>query len=74
MGHVIVAVLFGVAEIGLQQGTARHGHRRREEEGRLHRTTERTPARAGAGWRTQGLTAPEIANVLGVKERTVFSI
>jgi DNA invertase Pin-like site-specific DNA recombinase len=75
---MIAGVLFGVAQI-------EHEHIRERQAigiaaakkkgvytGRKARTTKAQPARAHA-LRKQGLTIPEIAHALGVKQRTVFN-
>ena len=78
VGHLIANLLFGIAEIELQHAKERqaagialakqHG----VYTGRRRGTTRAPSARAHA-LRKQGLTVREIAQALGVKERTVYS-
>jgi len=77
VGHLIASLLFGIAEIELQHvkerqaaGIALAKHRG-VYTGRQRGTTRAAPARARA-LRAQGLTVLEIAQALGVKERTVY--
>jgi DNA invertase Pin-like site-specific DNA recombinase len=78
LGHLIASVLFGIAEIELRHAKERQAagialaKQRGAYTGRRKGTTRAEPARARA-LRTQGLTIPEIAQALGVKERTVFN-
>jgi DNA invertase Pin-like site-specific DNA recombinase len=77
VGHLIASLLFGIAEIELQHAKERQAagiavaKQRGMYTGRRQGTTKAAPARARA-LRKQGLTALEIANALGVKERTVY--
>jgi DNA invertase Pin-like site-specific DNA recombinase len=78
VGHLIAGLLFGIAEIELQHTRERQAagialaHKRGVYTGRRPGTTKAAPARARA-LRKQGLTVPEIAQALGVKERTVYN-
>lgn len=78
VGQMIAGVLFGVAAIELQHSKERQAigiaeaKKRGVYSGRRAGTTKAQPARARA-LRKQGLTVPEIAEALGVKERTVFN-
>lgn len=78
VGQMIAGVLFGIAQI-------EHEHIRERQaigiaaakkkgiySGRKAGTTKAKPDRAHV-LRKQGLTVPEIAQALGVKERTVFN-
>ena len=78
VGHLIASLLFGIAEIELQHAKERQAagialaKQRGVYTGRRQGTTKAAPTRA----RTlcaQGLTVLEIAQALGVKERTVYS-
>ncbi len=77
VGHLIASLLFGIAEIELQHAKERQAagiavaKQRGVYTGRQRGTTKATPARARA-LRAQGLTVREIAQALGVKERTVY--
>jgi DNA invertase Pin-like site-specific DNA recombinase len=77
VGHLIASLLFGIAEIELQHAKERQAagiavaKQRGVYIGRQRGTTKAAPARARA-LRKQGLTVLEIANALGVKERTVY--
>ena len=77
VGHLIASLLFGIAEIELQHAKERQAagiavaKQRGVYTGRRQGTTKAAPARARA-LRKQGLTVLEIANALGVKERTVY--
>ena len=77
VGHLIASLLFGIAEIELQHAKERQAagiavaKQRGVYTGRQRGTTKAAPVRARA-LRKQGLTVPEIANALGVKERTVY--
>jgi len=77
VGHLIASLLFGIAEIELQHAKERQAagiavaKQRGVYTGRQRGTTKAAPARARA-LRKQGLTVLEIANALGVKERTVY--
>lgn len=78
LGHLIASVLFGIAEIELRHAKERQAagialaKKLGAYTGRRKGTTRAEPARARA-LRAQGLTIPEIAQALGVKERTVFN-
>lgn len=77
VGHLIASLLFGIAEIELQHSKERQAagialaRKRGIYTGRKSGTTKAAPARARA-LRKRGLTVPEIAQALGVKERTVY--
>jgi DNA invertase Pin-like site-specific DNA recombinase len=77
VGHLIASLLFGIAEIELQHAKERQAagialaKQRGVYTGRQRGTTKAAPARARA-LRMQGLTVLEIAQALGVKERTVY--
>ena len=77
VGHLIASLLFGIAEIELQHAKERQAagialaKQRGVYTGRQRGTTKAVPARARA-LRRQGLTVLEIAQALGVKERTVY--
>lgn len=77
-GHLIASLLFGIAEMEWQHTRERQAagialaKQRGVYTGRHKGTTKAAPARAQA-LRQQGLTVAEIANALGVKERTVYS-
>jgi DNA invertase Pin-like site-specific DNA recombinase len=78
VGHLMASLLFGIAEIELQHAKERQAagiavaKQRGVYTGRQPGTTKAVPARARA-LRAQGLTVREIAQALGVKERTVYS-
>jgi len=78
VGQMVASVLFGVAEIELQNTKDRqaagiaNAKKRGVYTGRRKGTTKAAPARARA-LREQGLTICEIAQALGVKERTVYN-
>jgi DNA invertase Pin-like site-specific DNA recombinase len=78
LGHMIASVLFGIAEIELRHAKERQAagialaKQRGTYTGRRKGTTRAEPARART-LRVQGLTVLEIAQALGVKERTVFN-
>lgn len=78
LGHMIASVLFGIAEIELRHAKERQAagialaKQRGVYTGRRKGTTRAQPARARA-LRVQGLTVLEIAQALGIKERTVFN-
>jgi DNA invertase Pin-like site-specific DNA recombinase len=78
IGHMIVSLLFGIAEIELQHTRERQAagialaKKRGVYTGRRPGTTKAVPTRAKA-LRKQKLTVPEIAQALGVKERTVYN-
>ena len=77
VGRMLASVLFGFAEIELeyrrerQAAGIRQARKRGVYKGRKAGTTKAKPARAQE-LRDQGLTAPEIANAMGVSERSVF--
>ncbi len=76
--HLIASLLFGIAEIELQHAKERQAigialaKKRGVYAGRRQGTTKAAPARARA-LRRQGLTVLEIAQTLGVKQRTVYN-
>lgn len=78
VGQMIAGVLFGVAAIELQHSKERQAvgiadaKKRGVYTGRKAGTTKAQPARAQA-LRKQGLKIPEIAQALGIKERTVHN-
>jgi DNA invertase Pin-like site-specific DNA recombinase len=78
VGHLIASLLFGIAEMELQHSKERQAigialaKKRGAYTGRKSGTTKAAPARARV-LRKQGLTIPEIATALGVKERTVYN-
>src|SRR6516162_6260984 len=78
LGHMIASVLFGIAEIELRHAKERQAAgialamQRGAYTGRRKGTTRAEPARAKV-LREQGLTVLEIAQALGIKERTVFN-
>jgi DNA invertase Pin-like site-specific DNA recombinase len=78
VGQLIAGVLFGIAQIEHQHIRERQAigiaaaKKRGIYTGRQPGTTKAEPTRAHA-LRKQGLTIPEIAQALGVKERTVFN-
>ena len=78
VGHLIASLLFGIAEIELQHSKERQAvgialaKKRGVYTGRRQGTTKATPARARA-LRKQKLTVAEIAQALGVKERSVYN-
>ena len=78
VGNLIASLLFGIAEIELQHSKERQAigialaKKRGVYTGRRLGTTKATPARARA-LRKQKLTIPEIAQALGVKQRTVYN-
>jgi DNA invertase Pin-like site-specific DNA recombinase len=77
VGHLIASLLFGIAEIELQHAKERQAvgialaRKRGVYIGRRPGTTKAPPSRARA-LKKQGLTVLEIAQALGVKERTVY--
>ena len=77
LGRMVVSVLFGLAEIATEYRRERQvaeiavAKRRGVYRGRQKGTTKVKPHRASI-LRRQGLTIPEIANALQVRERTVF--
>jgi DNA invertase Pin-like site-specific DNA recombinase len=78
VGNLIASLLFGIAEIELQHSKERQAigialaKNRGVYTGRRLGTTKAMPARARA-LRKQKLTIPEIAQALGVKQRTVYN-
>ena len=78
VGNLIASLLFGIAEIELQHSKERQAigialaKKRGVYIGRLPGTTKAMPARARA-LRRQKLTIAEVAQALGVKERTVYN-
>jgi DNA invertase Pin-like site-specific DNA recombinase len=78
VGNLIASLLFGIAEIELQHSKERQAtgialaKTRGVYTGRRQGTTKATPARARA-LRKQKLSIAEIAQALGVKERTVYN-
>jgi DNA invertase Pin-like site-specific DNA recombinase len=78
VGNLIASLLFGIAEIELQHSKERQAigialaRKRGVYSGRRPGTTKATPARARA-LRKQKLTVAEIAQALGVKERTIYN-
>jgi DNA invertase Pin-like site-specific DNA recombinase len=77
VGRMVASVMFGLAEVELeyrrerQAAGIRVAKARGVYRGRHRGTTKARPERARA-LREHGLTMPEIANALGVSERTVF--
>lgn len=77
IGNLIASLLFGIAEIELQHSKERQAagialaKKRGVYTGRRPGTTKAAPVRARS-LRKQGLTVVEIAQALGVKERTVY--
>lgn len=78
VGHLIASLLFGIAEIELQHAKERQAigialaRKRGIYTGRKSGTTRAAPSRART-LKKQGLTVVEIAQALGVKERTVYN-
>ena len=78
VGNLIASLLFGIAEIELQHSKERQAigialaKKRGVYTGRRLGSTKAMPARARA-LRKQKLTIPEIAQALGVKQRTVYN-
>ncbi len=78
VGNLIASLLFGIAEIELQHSKERQAagialaKQRGVYSGRRPGATKAAPARARS-LRKQGLTVVEIAQALGVKERTVYN-
>ena len=78
VGNLIASLLFGIAEIELQHSKERQAigialaKKRGVYTGRRLGTTKAMPARARA-LRKQKLIIPEIAQALGVKQRTVYN-
>jgi DNA invertase Pin-like site-specific DNA recombinase len=76
VGHLVAGVLFAIAEIELQHTRERQAagiaaaKRKGVYKGRAKGATKVKPRRARE-LKIQGLTAPEIAQVMGVSERTV---
>ena len=77
VGRMVASVMFGLAEIELeyrqerQAAGIRVAKKRGVYRGRMKGTTKGHPERAKE-LRKRGLTVPEIANAIGVSERTVF--
>ncbi len=77
VGRMLASVLFGFAEIELEYRKERQAAGIREAKkrgvyiGRKEGTTKAKPARAKE-LRDQGLTTAEVANAMGVSERSVF--
>jgi len=77
VGHMVASLMFGLAEIELEYRRERqaagialakaHGKYRGRKKG-----TTKAPAERAQQLRRRGLTTAEIANALGVTERTVF--
>jgi len=78
VGNLIASLLFGIAEIELHHSKELQAigialaRKRGAYTGRRLGTTKATPARARA-LRKQKLTIAEIAQALGVKQRTVYN-
>jgi DNA invertase Pin-like site-specific DNA recombinase len=78
VGNLIASLLFDIAEVELQHWKERQAigialaKKRGVYTGRRLGTTKARPARAQA-LRKQKLTIPEIAQALGVKQRTVYN-
>jgi DNA invertase Pin-like site-specific DNA recombinase len=78
VGNLIASLWFGIAEIELQHAKERQAigialaRKRGVYTGRQSGTTKAEPARARA-LKKQGLKIPEIAQALGIKERTVYN-
>ncbi len=78
VGNLIASLLFGIAEIELQHSKERQAigialaKKRGVYTGRRPGTTKAAPVRARS-LRKQGLTVVEIAQALGVKERTIYN-
>ena len=78
VGNLIASLLFGIAGIELQHSKERQAigialaKKRGIYTGRRLGTTKAMPARARA-LRRRKLTIPEIAQALGVKQRTVYN-
>lgn len=78
VGNLIASLLFGIAEIELHHSKERQAigialaKKRGVYTGRRQGTTKAAPARARA-LRKRKLTVVEIAQALGVKERTVYN-
>jgi DNA invertase Pin-like site-specific DNA recombinase len=76
VGHLVAGVLFAIAEIELQNTKERQtagiaaAKKRGVYKGRAKGTTKARPRRARE-LKGQGLTASEIARVMGISERTV---
>ena len=77
VGHLVAGVLFAIAEIELQHTRERQAAGIRAAKakgiytGRAKGSTKAKPHRA-EDLKKQGLTAPEIAQILNVSERTVW--
>jgi DNA invertase Pin-like site-specific DNA recombinase len=78
VGHLIASLLFRIAEIELQHARERQAadialaRKRGVYSGRRPDTTKAAPACTRA-LKKQGLMVPEIAQALGVKQRTVYN-
>ncbi len=78
VGHLIASLLFGIAEIELNNIKERQAigialaKKRGVYTGRRGGTTKASPARARA-LKKQGLSVAEIALAMGVKQRTVYN-
>lgn len=78
VGQLIASMLFGIAAIELQHSKERQAagialaRKRGIYTGRRPGTTKAAPSRARA-LKKRGLTNPEIAQALGVNERTVYN-
>jgi DNA invertase Pin-like site-specific DNA recombinase len=76
VGHLVAGVLFAIAEIELQHTRERQAagiaaaRKKGVSRGCAKGATKVKPRRVRE-LKTQGLTAPEIAQVMGVSERTV---
>lgn len=77
IGRMIASVMFGLAEIEMEYRRERQAagiavaKSKGIYQGRLKGTTKAKPTRAKE-LRNRGLTVPEIANALGISQRTVF--
>jgi DNA invertase Pin-like site-specific DNA recombinase len=77
IGRMIASVMFGLAEIEMEYRRERQtagiavAKSKGIYQGRLKGTTKAKPTRANE-LRNRGLTVPEIANALGVSQRTIF--
>ena len=77
VGRMVASVMFGLAEVELEYRQERQAAGIRVAKsngvyrGRLKGTTKAKPERAKA-LRKRGLTVPEVAQALGVSERTAF--
>jgi len=77
IGHMVASLMFGLAEIELEYSRERQAagialaKAQGKYQGRKKGTTK-APAERARQLRRRGLTTAEIANALGVTERTVF--